>query len=421
MSVTTVNAEIKGIKTNLSNAKLLTSLQFAANYQGRFTPVPMGSTITFSGDSFTDENGGGGASFNRIFGIMTVVGPYLHCLPGYNQGVGGDTINDLQARNATTIANIADVMSMQVATNGISQNIPAATWIQAYKEEVNSYFDNGAKKVVAHFPPMKSDSATTPWDESQKSLYAAYLAEFEKLSDGYDGNLIVDTYSRTVIDPDLDTTDGTHLNQTGAIKYGKAQGEFIMLAVESLRPYANLVSDNLLTNPGLSGTGGSTGGICTGAVADDWTVGSNGSGVTAVCSKTLNVFGDGREAQTVTLAGTSDASAKVLNLRQDITLTGGVTGDVYVCYCRFKIEGGHSGVTSFYAQVNGTGFKGEENSNTYNEFHDGAEIVGCMTTVPGAALASDAPAVQVQFNIRIATGNVNAVIHFDSPILRKIV
>ena len=422
MSNATINAEIKGIKFNLSNTAILTALQFAANYQGRFAPLPIGSSLAFVGDSFTDEDGGG-ATYNRILGVMTVTGPYLKCLLGYNQGNGGDMLSDLRARNATTIANLADIMSIQIGTNDISANVTATSWIAAYKEEINSYFDNGAKKVVAHFPPMKSDTTEYPWDATQKALYWEYLEMFEALANGYDGNLILDTYSRTLIDPDTDTADGTHLTQSAAYKLGRAQGQFILLAVESQRPYSNFMTNNLLTNPGLTGTGGSKGGICTGVVADGWTVGSNGSGVLdAVCSKTTDVFGDGREAQTVTLSGTSDASGKVLNLRQSLTLNDGVIGDMYECYCRFKIEGGHEGITAFYAQVSGQPFVSTENATTTGSFdtNDDNEISGCMATAVDGTLTANAPTIEVQFNVRLFTGTINAVVHSDSPILRKI-
>lgn len=375
-----------------------------------------GASVMFVGDSIT-EGETSTASFSRIYGVQLAVGAKLRFLEGYNQGVGGDKTSDILARMSTIGANIADVVSVQAGTNDISSNVGVDQYLANMVDIVRNLFYYGAKVVVIHGVPEKSDSASFPWSESQKLLRRSYNAALRALD--IDG-VIIDVDSGAKFSANSETTvDGTHLTLWGSVLLGSAQGEAILKAVKSVNGQRGLISDNLFSNPQLTGTTGTTGGAATGDVASGWTVGSNVAGATVTTSKVTDAFGDGTESQAITISGAVGSQTQVTNLRQDISISGSA-GDVYVAFCRFKVAAGHTGLSNVTARIGNDTFETVNEDHYTDSIPAGEEISGVLTTMVTATLVGGETTIQPQFALRTITGDTEATVYFDSPVCRKV-
>jgi len=407
---------VGGVASVISTGGLSFTSFSNAVARGSVNAVDAGSSVMFVGDSIT-EGETSTAAFSRIYGVQLAVGAKLRFLDGYNQGVGGDTTSDILARIATVGANIADVVSLQAGTNDVSANETVEQYISNIEEIVRNLFYYGASVVVIHGVPEKSDSATFPWTDDQKALRESYNAALRTLD--MDG-VIIDVESGESFTADDDTTtDGTHLSLWGAVVLGSAQGAAILKAVKNANDQQGLLSDNLFVNPQLTGTSGTDGGVTSGDVADSWTVGSNVSGATVTLSKVSNAFGDGTESQAVTISGNVGSQTQVTNMRQDISITG-VSGDIYVAFCRFKVVAGHSGLSNVTVKIGNDIFETVNEDHYTNEIPAGQEITGILTSMVVAPLSGGETTIQPQFVLRTHTGETGATVYFDSPICRKV-
>lgn len=123
------------------------------------------------------------------------------------------------------------------------------------------------------------------------------------------------------------TQDGLHLNTAGCILMYPSLGDVL----EMLWPPRDLLADyqtnNVLTNPDLTGSGGVSGSLWAGVIPTGYT-GSGGSGAVG-CTATMSTVIDplGNTWGKVVLSGTPVGDAAEISLRQDIS-AGFVAGQI---------------------------------------------------------------------------------------------
>jgi lysophospholipase L1-like esterase len=369
--------------------------------------------ITFIGDSTT----AGSSGISRIYGYMMGSGNVVKGLLNYNQGVGGDTVQDVLDRMATIGADIGQVVDIQIGINDVTlETETAATYPIKVKELIARCFDYGAEKVILHTITIPDYAALSPqYTAAQIQL----LEDFNAAIRALDLLNVVTESTAGENTTSADFEDGKHYSLSGALRIGKLQASPIERLSE-VGYFKGLISDNLVTNPLMSGTAGSKagGGSPTGDVADGWTIASPVlTGV--VFSKTLNAISDGYEAQTVTVPSQELGSVSLIQLRQDVAITSTVVSDVYLLLCRFKLEAGHAGIDNIESKATGA-FETEAELRTPPAMTTGEEYSGNLATVVKQAVAAGLTSIQVQINVRFKVGACACVIHWDKPVFRKI-
>jgi hypothetical protein len=172
-----LNAKVPGISLGMSRNAFLEQLNTYANYSAGVDYF--NTPIVFVGDSITGPISG----FSRIFGYMMAAGPTVVALEGYNQGVGGDTIQDVLDRMATIAAAIRPgcIVDIQIGTNDISQVTGDANYFKAKVETFCQLaLDHGARHVRINPIPAPTGRSGDPisFDEwlAQRELHNAALA-----------------------------------------------------------------------------------------------------------------------------------------------------------------------------------------------------------------------------------------------------
>lgn len=373
-----------------------------------------GVGIVFVGDSLTE--GAGTNFYSRIFGIMIKAGRRLTFNEGYNQGVGGDETQDVLDRIATIGASIQPIVSLQIGTNDVSQNVPVATYISNIRLIIKKLFQYGAETVFLHgFPTKFNEIDSNPWSPAQLALRDTYITALKDLDID---NVILDIDNSANFDMNLNTTnDGTHLSAWGSVLYGGLQADAILDYVDTANYYQDSIN-NLLDNPELVGTTGFMGGTSTGVCADDWIMSSNVSGATLVCSKTDDVFGDGTTAQTLTFSGVVSNNSDT-NFRQTVTISASA-GDIYLIACRFKVDAGHQGLSNIGVDTIPNNFTPLTPNQIGPEFKQGQTFQGVLISGVNEPLDGTETSLDVRLKVKVETGEtVNCTVHFDSPILLK--
>ena len=380
------------------------------------SPIPENPSIVYIGDSVT-EGESSLSAFSRVYGIQAALNWKTSDVLGANQGVGGDTTQDVINRISTIGQSMADIADIMIGINDVSANVTTSTYISNIKTIIKYCFDYGAKLVVLRVTYPKFSDATTPWDESQYLLYNEYVDAINSLQID---NVAIDNESKNVVGNSSEfTVDGTHLSLRGAIIFGASQASFLESYLKTVSISNNLIGDNLFSNPLMSGTTGTAGGVSTGDVADDWTIAANLSGATVVCSKTTDAFGDGRESQTITVSGNNSLSTSVVSLKETITIPSSTVNDAYESIIKYKVVKS-TGLSNITAKIINNVFEsiGESKNTTAINSADG--FSGSIRTMYQSQMDAGVTSITAEFPLKFHSGAVDFEIHFSSPILRKI-
>lgn len=227
---------------------------------------------------------------------------------GCNAGVGGQTADQIAARKSYFVNNVdVDIVLISIGTNSIP--LSTAQEIHAKRVEMVDYYLARGKTVVL-FTVLNRSTATWPTTSNyRKKCYhvnqlSRSLVDTRKNCFLFDWNeywvdyLSVDGNPRAGYSP-----DGTHFATLSAYHIGKKLGEFlkVLLPPGSKRVFSpddkyDAVHNplgNLMSNPVLSGTGGTASAPATGTVADGMRIiRSSGAGAVA-CSKETRSDGRG--------------------------------------------------------------------------------------------------------------------------------
>lgn len=380
------------------------------------SPLPARPSIVYIGDSVT-EGESSLSAFSRIYGIQSKLKWKVTDQLNSNQGVGGDTSQDVLDRISTIGLSMGDIADVMVGINDVSANVPVSTYIENIKSITKYCFDYGAKLVVIRVAYPKFEDATTPWDSAQYELYNSYVSELEGI---LMDNVVVDSESRKLMDnSSLLTVDGTHLGIYGSLIFGGAQADFLNRIIPTIDIYNNLIGDNLFSNPLLEGATGSLGGVSSGVVSDGWTVGANLSGATVVCSKTSNVFNDGRESQTIAVSGVNQSSTSVAALKQTVSVPSTSTSDQYESIIRYRVTKS-KGLSNITAKILNDVFESIGESKNTTEISIDNAFEGSVRTMYQSQVSNGITSFTAEFPLKFHSGEVDFEIHFGSPILRKI-
>lgn len=378
--------------------------------------VPETPSITFIGDSIT-EGESSLSAFSRVYGILSRLDNRVYTYSGFNQGVGGDTSQDILDRINTVGASMGDIADLMVGVNDISAAVSVGDYISNIKKICGMCFNYGAKLVVVRIPYPKFEDATTPWDSSQYALYETYVEQLKSLSIK---NVVIDSTSKDIVnDSATMTVDGTHLGIYGALTFGKAQADFLNGFIKPTAITNGLLSSNLFTNPLLEGSSGSLGGVSTGQVADGWTVGSNHSDLTVVCSKSSGIFGNQEQSQTIEISGVNTSTTSVTSLKQTVSIPSSSSDDVYIAILKYKVDKAE-GLSNITAKIINNVFEsvGEAKNTQEISVNDGFD--GYIVTSVYGDMAAGLTTINAEFPLKFADANVDFKIHLTSPIIRKI-
>jgi lysophospholipase L1-like esterase len=349
---------------------------------------------------------------------MMAAGPTVVALEGYNQGVGGDTIQDVLDRMATIAAAITPgcIVDIQIGTNDISTQSGDADYFKAKVETFCQLaLDYGARHVRINPIPAPTGRSGDPitYEQwlAQRALHNAALASISLPNTSFAHNVL------DVVMLSSDYVDDTHPSPDGAVKLGLAEGAWLGNYQRTL--LQGYLADNLITNAALSGTSGTlTGsGNPTGNAPDGWTV-----AITTATGCTVDIEADaidlGANALKITIPAQTIGGNAVIQLRRDVTVPSTLASDVYLGAIQYKIEAGHAGIRNMDLSATNS-FQSPEESRTPDAMIGGEALGGVLCTVQESAVSAGLTTIQFAATYRLEAGNVSGVVYFSKPVFRK--
>lgn len=286
--------------------------------------LPLQSRLVFLGDSITA--GSVGPSFTNY--ALIASGGRFYVPTNGNQGVGGNTTDNMLSREATWTALGAKVMVVMGGTNDVTNSESAETTTTNLRSIYDAAKNSGARIVACTVLP-RNDSTWTG-DPSYEPIRQQINTWIRQQADV----LVVDLES--VFDPSTMTVEGLHPNNTGAAVVGATVGTALASIVDPTSVLFVNETDfgNLLSNSAMTGSQAADA-PCTGNIPTGWHAETNATGIAAVCSLTTV---NGYDAVNVAYSGTITA-AGVVAIYIDTDFTGNV-GDVYDAWCGFEATPG---------------------------------------------------------------------------------
>lgn len=298
---------------------------------------------------------------------------------GSNQGVGGEYSYQVFARlQEGALSQNPDHVFWWPGTNDIKNDFTAENVFANTRLAYELCMRNGVSKFWAPAIPPRHNGGGVAFSapqEAQRLLYNAMLATFESENSG---SFIYIPLDPVMIDPATGLLyltyayDGLHLTSTGAYVMAKEVGKKyeslgggilrrgISPAYSATNPYGNL-----LTNPTLTGTGGtvSTGG--TGSLPDNWRAErSTGSVLTWVGSivSGLNINGDTVNKMQFALTSVgSGADTDELRIRPSADVTTNVVAGWYEYEFEAELDVGTATLLrTFYVRLVDNAANGDE-------------------------------------------------------------
>lgn len=278
-------------------------------------------------------------------------------LIGCNNGIAGDHTTGMKGRyTADVLSKAPDIIIGHGGTNDINGSVAASTIFANVKEMIDRGLDAGALVVWQTVFPRSTENGGTDFTATQKLIRARYndmLKDYGLRTK----NLIVVDHDILMVDPATGmmrtgyTAEGLHLNTLGAyIQYlgmEAALRDIIPPAFNGLTFDPNNLYDatenpcgNLLPNPMLSGTGGTTSSAgVSGVAADGWrAVRASSSGndnITAVCAKGTRTLANGQtiptQVVTVSCDGLGSSVTQIMLVRPNTqVITTAAAAGVYL-------------------------------------------------------------------------------------------
>lgn len=230
----------------------------------------------------------------------------------------------------------------------------------------------------------------------------------------------VDTYSKTGDENGFDagnSHDDVHLGGQGAWRASDAYMEIVPLIVGYGKDFST-DQNTLVTNPDLSGTGGSTGTGVTGDVADDWELVSFGSatGITVTASKTAE--GNQRIVMSSTALATAD---QYVYFKEEIT-SGFEAGQAYRAKLKIKVN---SGTRLFWAGTEIIQRASGSTVFTSSDLHrrdagallDCDDMAGEILTLQPMDVIIESTTDEIEFRVAFAAASNMAVSGFDVEVI----
>lgn len=324
--------------------------------------LPLSSRIVYFGDSITANRGFAGyadwsqfLSRGRYFG--KAIGSNGLGPTGWNQGVVGNTTDQLIARIQNVIDEAPKVVVILIGTNDIGASGRSDTYITTrIRTIIDTLKATGAKIVLCTLIPRIAAGWTAGNDTTKALVNAWIMAQTDVV--------VADTASAITNAAVQLQSDGTHPNGAGAQPMGQIVAPKIAALINAgdiLYSLPTAPAENLFLNPFF--TGGTTS-------ATSWTFFQAANGLTKAASKTT----DGSyEAQKIVWSGTTTSNVAD-NFNQNITPAGGLTGDLFECWAEVLVNR--------YTGMSGLALASGNNTGSYTAMSISAQDSSGGLTVP---------------------------------------
>lgn len=335
---------------------------------GSIPPLPYQSRIVFAGDSLTSQGFTGTVGGEQETWVARGYAPWAQIHSKHrafagskcNKGVAGNTSTQLLARFTDVLSDSPKILSLLIGTNDLSTG--SATTISNIASMLSQCRAIGCKVVLIKILPRYGTAYPSVMTAGQKSDWEAVNAWIA--TQAASDVVVVDAES-TLGNMDADhtifydanqnlsySTDGLHLTPLGSYKLGQLVATAINQLVESgeYRPSsAPAVPDNGF----FTGTTGVANNGATGTVANNWTVSAAvavSGGATIVASKATPASGLG-SAQRIDASGTYTGSSRIIRASDGVNFNMDV-GQYWQVEMDVKIDPGYtSNVTNLQAFI----------------------------------------------------------------------
>jgi lysophospholipase L1-like esterase len=292
--------------------------------------------IVFDGDSIlahgyieTGAYAGNGSWGFSTWALALSEGRLFQPVSG-NVAVSGDTIADIYARKAATLALAPRVLVVLIGTNDLDAGTSAAAIEAVYQNYIDDMLVEAVRYLVLlTVPPRFSPNALAAGEETQRGLLNAWI---RSRASAHIKVVDCDTLGLTTDDFE----DGLHPNNGGAFKIGGAVATVLNATTakgDSIASWTNVYAPNST----MAGTGGATNGGASGQVADSFNLdATQAGGATIVGSK--GTMADGSPAQIVTISGNYSGDGRYINFATFVA-SSLVAGDVLEMIAEIEVSG----------------------------------------------------------------------------------
>lgn len=390
----------------------------AINYKSR----PTANTANINQDNvFTWFN----ALSNDVF---EVVGVY-----GSNTATAAD-VNS--AFIVSALASDCDYVDISVGGEDLYTVGASATSIKSSIESILNKVIDAGKIPIWSTVPARAFVSEAKLTEHLKLNY-----ELRELSRNKAPSLFWDAFSVSVDYKESQcaaltefTSDGTKLNNIGAYFLAKSKLKVLENYIPSiaaragaLETFSRVGSNNVLVNPGFSGTAGTLGANCVGSVPTGWKVQwATRTGTGVVRSTLVDVVDSATgiynsSGVRLTLESGSTLAGDVVQLIQDTGINTNINGGMYVSAEANISINSVAGVNSVevVSTVNGNSSKWGAYANGVDSYAEAASLRAktLYTQVSGTGSSANA---SVAMNVGVDGASEFAIV-FSSPVLKQII
>jgi lysophospholipase L1-like esterase len=373
------------------------------------TLLPLHSRVVYFGDSITAARGFPGyADWAQFFSRGRYTGKAIlgtaAAPTGWNQGVVGNTTDQLIARIQNVINEAPKVVVILIGTNDIGASGKTAAYVTAnLRTIINTLKAAGIAVVLCTILPRLAAGWTQASTDAANAVNTWIKAQPDVT--------VADTAS-VITNPAVQlNADGTHPNGLGAQPMGRLVANIIagMISTDDILYTAPTApAENLFLNPFFAG--GTT-------AATSWSFFQAANGLTKAASK---VTLDGLDAQRIVWSGTATANVAD-NFSQNITPAGGLAGDLFEAWVEVSVvrAKGLRGIS--LAAGNNTGAYSSMSTSSQDLVDQTAPFRGVLRTPPTPLAASGGT---LSPRLSFIPGNgavVDAEVQFLRAGLRKVV
>lgn len=352
---------------------------------------------------------------------------------GLNAGVSGQTYLQILARSTYLATLDCDIIVIDCGTNDVGST--DAPTIQATRESLADYYLSLGKIVI--LLPILARGTSSWASGSQSRKRANYINRLTRTFCNSRRNCFFFDWNASWVDMTQATDtimksgysdDDIHFVPKGAYYVGKAFAAFLATILPAAQPRVFGVDDqddatdnptgNLLTNPFLTGTGGTNGTGSSGSVADSMRVERNSGGSSVVNSKETRSDGRGYyQVMTFTLSG---SAVDIFYFRTNTANTthGLAAGDWVVASCKVDASAYPFRGITLLAQDQGTNGLSAYGMEPYPSFSStttnwqGDEAWSGVIETPPFQLVTGSTDIRWRLEVRIDTTQAG------SPVLK---
>lgn len=381
-------------------------------------PLVLDSRLSSEGDSITA--GSNGPMWSE-FSMMAEGGSNFRP-NGWNNAVGGTTTVQMLARQTAFLATKPRAATFLGGTNdltGYPTDTPAIIAARIQQWIANCFAANVQYVVICKVLPRNDATwlALSASRQNDRLLLNQIIATF-----AVPGKVFVVDLEST-FNPTTMTGEGLHPNYIGAplLGYGFASG-LTSFTTPGLDPLAIFnTSGNILfaggMNPQLAGTTGTPtpSNLVTGQVATLWSIQTNDTTLTAVCSKVLAPDGV-TAAQRIVVSGTCTTAGRVVTMSRSAPYNG-QPGQQYEAAVGFSLATGATGLRALYISCD----TGQSMNSTQTGNMDGTQAyTGVLRAPPNTPLTVVDTSMNTQLVMGFNAGTVAADITFWKPWVRQV-